>query len=53
MERAFPRAEAGWESFALSGASFEYLVCLTCFDSMRDSKDWSLAFHRLSEQLVE
>ena len=53
MERAFPRAEAGWESFALSDASFEYLVCLTCFDSMRDSKDWSLVFHCLSGQLVE
>ena len=53
MERAYPRAGASWESSALSDASFEYQVCLTCFDSMRDSKDWSLAFHRLSELLVE
>lgn len=53
MERAFLKAGASWESFALSDASFEYQVCLTCFDSMHDSKDWSLAFHRLSELLVE
>lgn len=53
MERAFLKAGAGWVSFALSDASFEYRECLTCFDSMRDSKDWSLTFHRLSEPLVE
>lgn len=53
MEHAFLKVGAGWVSSASSDASFEYRVCLTCFDSMRDSKDWSLAFHRLSELLVE